>query len=97
MFTIEDVISEMILDHDMQKGEILSLISGYIDVHFEDAIEVYEDDNSSPIFFYGSKNELVKRLTKEKKNGKTNWTNNYWHCPSNGIYSYKSYIYFLIT
>lgn len=53
MHELEKVITKMIDQHDMQKGEVLSLVNGYIDVHFPSSKEVYSETGDSPIFYYG--------------------------------------------
>lgn len=60
IFDLEDLVTEMVEDHDLQRGDILALVKNYIDVHFPESVEVYEDDNSSPIYFYGPRETLVK-------------------------------------
>ena len=65
MFQIEDIVTEMVEDHELQKGEILALISGYIDIHLPGAIEEYED-GSSPMFFYGAPETLDQIFRKKK-------------------------------
>lgn len=64
MFELEDVISKMVEQHDLQKGEILGFVNGYIDIHFPDAVEIYQDD-TSPKYFYGAP-ELHARLYKKE-------------------------------
>lgn len=41
-----------LVDHDLQHGEILNLIRGYLEIHAPESKEVYED-GSSPEFYYG--------------------------------------------
>jgi hypothetical protein len=57
MHRVEAVVTEMIEDHDLQKGEVMALISRYIDVHFPCAIEEYED-GSNPVEYYGPREGL---------------------------------------
>jgi hypothetical protein len=54
---LEPLLLEMV-DHGLQHGEILNLVRGYLEVHCPGAREVYEEDGSSPIFFYGPKEAL---------------------------------------
>ena len=54
---MEELLYEMVDDHKMQKNEVLSIIASWIDVHYPDAIEMYED-GSNPIFYYGPKDNL---------------------------------------
>lgn len=53
---LEDVIEEMIEKHQLQTGEILNIVRGYIEVHYPDAQEEYLD-GTHPIFFYGMKSK----------------------------------------
>lgn len=49
---LENLIAEMIDDHEMQWGEIFNIIRGYLEIHRPDAQESYED-GASPTFYYG--------------------------------------------
>jgi len=49
---LEELLGEMVDVHDLQTGEIMSLVHNWIEVHRPDAREEYED-GSSPIFYYG--------------------------------------------
>ncbi len=62
---IEITMSELVEDHDMQRGDILALMSNYINVHYPESIEEYED-NTNPIFVYGHK-YLIKKIAKGLK------------------------------
>lgn len=50
---LEPLILEMVEDHDMQAGEILSLVYGYLQIHAPASFEIYEEDLSRPIYYYG--------------------------------------------
>lgn len=52
LLEIEPLILEMVEEHDLQYGDILNLIYGYLEVHCPDAREKYLD-NTSPRFYYG--------------------------------------------
>lgn len=53
---LEPLLLEMVESHELQVGEILNLIYGYLRVHTPGAFEVYED-NSNPVFYYGTEKE----------------------------------------
>jgi len=55
---IEPLIQEMTDDHELQCGEILNLIYGYIMIHRPECIEQY-NDGSMPVMYYGH-NENIK-------------------------------------
>lgn len=55
LLDMEVLLDEMIDDHECQCGDILSLIYSHIEIHRQDCIEVYEEDNSSPVFSYKAK------------------------------------------
>lgn len=55
LLDMEPLIMEMAEGHDLQHGDILNLVRGYLDVHLPGAREVYADDESSPEFYYGPK------------------------------------------
>lgn len=54
MLDLETVLEEMVDQQELQKYEILHLVSGWIDAHRPDAIEEYED-GTHPVFYYGPK------------------------------------------
>jgi len=58
MHELEAVITKMVNQHDLQKGEILNLVNGYMDVHFPKSKEVYVDGSGSPVFYYGPRKGL---------------------------------------
>jgi len=49
---LEPLIEEMVEKQEMQMGEILYLIYGYLMIHYPSCIEEYED-GSKPNFNYG--------------------------------------------
>lgn len=59
LLEMEPLLFELVQDHEIQKGELLALISRWVDIHYPSAIEVYEDD-SVPVEFYGSAEQLRK-------------------------------------
>lgn len=54
LLDLEVLLDEM-CDQGLQLGDILSLVHSQIQVHRQDAIEVYDDDGTSPIMYYGPK------------------------------------------
>lgn len=48
---LEPLLLEMV-DHDLQHGEILNLVRGYLEIHAPGAREAYED-GGHPVFWYG--------------------------------------------
>ncbi len=53
LLDLEPLILEMTHDHDLQHGDVLSLIHVYLMIHSPGAREVYKEDGTSPMFFYG--------------------------------------------
>lgn len=51
LLELEILLLELV-DHDLQWGDILSLIYGYLMVHAPGAQEEY-DDGTHPIYYYG--------------------------------------------
>lgn len=49
---LEPLILELVEGHDLQWGEILSLMHGYLQVHCPGAREEY-DEGGHPEFYYG--------------------------------------------
>lgn len=54
MLDLEPLLLEMVESHDLQYGDILNLVYGYLEVHAPDAKEVYVR-GGSPEFYYGPK------------------------------------------
>lgn len=54
---LEPLLIEMVESHEMQTHEILGIIFQYLQAHLPQATEVYTDDGSSPIFYYGPKRD----------------------------------------
>ena len=52
LLDMEPLIQELVFDHELQTGEILNLIRGYLEIHCPGAEEEYED-GTSPTFYYG--------------------------------------------
>ena len=50
---LEQVILEMTMDHELQWGEVLNLVRGYMEIHCPGAQETYTEDGSHPVFYYG--------------------------------------------
>lgn len=48
---LEDLTEELVMDHDLQMGDILALVLNYIRVHYPGAIEEYED-GTNPVYLY---------------------------------------------
>lgn len=49
---MEDLLLEMVCVHELQWGEVLNLIKGYLEVHCPDGQEQYEE-GGRPVFYYG--------------------------------------------
>lgn len=56
LLDLEPVLEEMIDSHDLQKSDVIALVSSWIDAHRPDCIEEYED-GTSPVLFYGPKKD----------------------------------------
>lgn len=50
---LEPLILEMTDQHNMQWHEVLSIVHAYLQVHCPSAQEVYTEDGSSPMYYYG--------------------------------------------
>ena len=51
---LEPFLLEMVCEHDLQHGEILNLIRGYLEIHCPNAKEEFVDGDEI-VFYYGSK------------------------------------------
>lgn len=60
LLEMEPLIQELV-DHELQWGDILNLIRGYLEIHSSEAQEEYLD-GTHPVFFYGHKNDKIKKL-----------------------------------
>lgn len=65
MLDIEVNITEMVENHDLQWGDVLNLIHGYLEVHRPDAQEEYVE-GGHPIFFYGPEESLRYRYERNE-------------------------------
>jgi hypothetical protein len=52
---LEPLLLELV-DHDLQHGEILNLIRGYLEIHAPGAREQY-DEGGAPEFYYGPRRD----------------------------------------
>ncbi len=57
LIQLEPLLDKLVIDHALQKGDVLALISMHLDVHNPDCKEIYLDD-TNPIFYYGPKKGL---------------------------------------
>lgn len=54
LLDLEPLLLEMAVDHDLQWGDVLNIVKGYLEVHCPHAQEEYKD-GGHPIFHYGPK------------------------------------------
>ena len=54
LLDLEPLLLEMVVNHDLQTGDVLNLVYGYLEVHCPGAKEEY-DDGGNPMFYYGPK------------------------------------------
>ena len=52
LLDLEKVLTELTDDHDLQFGDILNLVYGYLEVHHPESKEEYVE-GGHPIFYYG--------------------------------------------
>jgi hypothetical protein len=52
LLDLEVLMLEMAVDHDLQWGDILNLVRGYLEVHCPQAQEQYTA-GGNPVFYYG--------------------------------------------
>lgn len=69
MFKLEDLMERMIDKHDLQWGEVMNLVYGYLVVHYPGAQEEYEN-GENPVFYYGP-SERLKKVRKAKRRKKS--------------------------
>lgn len=56
LLDMEKLILEMCIDHDLQWGDVLNLVRGYMEVHVPGAQEQYTK-GGNPEFYYGPRSE----------------------------------------
>lgn len=64
LLDMELLLDELVIDHDLQMGDVLALIKNHLDVHNPDCIECYTE-GGNPIYYYGPEEGLYG---KRKKN-----------------------------
>lgn len=64
LLDLEKLILEMCVDHDMQWGDVLNLVRGYMEVHVPGAQEEYTS-GGNPVFYYGPLKSNVKEGLEE--------------------------------
>lgn len=52
LLDLEKLLLEMTVDHDLQWGDVLNLVRGYLEVHVPGAQEQYTK-GGNPVFYYG--------------------------------------------
>jgi hypothetical protein len=52
LLELEPLILEMVEGHELQHGDVLNLVRGYLEVHCPDAREEYVN-GGSPVFYFG--------------------------------------------
>ncbi len=67
---LEPLLLEMAVNHDLQHGEILNIIRGYLEIHVPSQRESYTD-GTHPIFFYGHEEDLHERFKRRKRKNKS--------------------------
>lgn len=60
LLDIEPHLFEMCVDHDLQHGDVLYLIKGWLEVHYPKGKERFIDRKDDIFFYYGSKKELLR-------------------------------------
>lgn len=56
LLDLEKLMDEFYLQHDLQTGDVMSLVYNMSIVHYPENIEEYTD-GTSPIFYYGPKDK----------------------------------------
>ena len=64
LLDMEPLLFEIVEQHDIQRGDLLALISVWVETHFPGAIEQYEVDDSEAVWLYGHKDDVKRRASK---------------------------------
>ncbi len=59
---LEPLWYELLLDHKLQRHEVIGLFLGWAEAHVADSIEPYVD-GKKPILFYGHPDLLKRKVT----------------------------------
>ena len=62
---LEPLLLEMAYNHDLQHGEILNIIRGYLEIHAPEQRERYTD-GTNPVFYYGHEEGYERPRRKRK-------------------------------
>lgn len=65
LLDLEKLLLEMCVDHDLQWGDVLNLVRGYLEVHVPTAREEYTE-GGHPEFYYGPPRSDTKTDTEEQ-------------------------------
>lgn len=65
LLDLEVLYNEALEDHDVQLGDLMYGLYGWAQVHTISK-EVYVEDGSSPVFYYGHKEGLIKLAQRAK-------------------------------
>lgn len=57
---LEPLLLEMAYEHDLQHGEILNIVRGYLEIHCPGAKEEFVDGDEI-VFYYGSREALKRK------------------------------------
>lgn len=63
LLDLEPLLQELVCDHDLQWGDVLNLVRGYLEVHLPGGQEQYTA-GGNPVFYYGP--EEAKCQSKRK-------------------------------
>jgi len=58
LLDMETLLEELVDSHDLQWGDVLFLILGWLSVHRKAAQETYVEDGSHPVMYYGHREGL---------------------------------------
>ena len=65
LLDLEKLLLEMTVDHDLQWGDVLNIVRGYLEVHVPGAQEKYIA-GGNPVFYYGPPKPDTKRQQVKK-------------------------------
>jgi hypothetical protein len=60
LLDLEPLLEEIIDTHSIQKGEIVSLVDVWVQIHRPDAVEKYVDGSPSPVLYKPGKKRKKK-------------------------------------
>lgn len=64
LLDMEPLLFELTEGHGLQRGDVMALVSVWVETHFPSAIEEFDLDDSQAVWLYGHKDDVKRRAGK---------------------------------